>query len=90
MEFNFETSGFSSADPALVNAAARCFRGPDGEIVLQHLRSITLLRSMGPQTPDNMLRHIEGQRQLVTYIGTLIERGRNPQHETFNAGESNE
>lgn len=63
-------------DGGLALAFARCFRGPDGLRVLKHLRAMTVEQSMGPAASDAMLRHIEGQRQLVTHIHGLIERGR--------------
>ena len=63
-------------DADLARAFVRCFREPDGERVLAHLRAVTLERALGPQTPDGQLRHLEGQRQLVAYIQSLIERGR--------------
>lgn len=55
---------------------ARCFAGPEGEKVLAHLRALTLDRALGPDASDQMLRHVEGQRQLVTYILAQFERGR--------------
>ena len=63
------------ADKALALAAARCFRGGDGERVLAHLRAITLERALGPGAQDTLLRHLEGQRQLVSHIATLVARG---------------
>jgi len=71
-------------------AFARCFSGRDGEIVLSHLTSVTLKRALGPESSDALLRHLEGQRQLVAYIQGLIERGRdNPSiHVISNEGES--
>ena len=57
-------------------AYARCFAGPEGEKVLAHLRALTLERALGPDASDPMLRHLEGQRQLVTYILAQFERGR--------------
>jgi len=57
-------------------AYARCFSGVAGEKVLKHLHAITLDRAFGPETPTDMLRHVEGQRQLVTYIKAQCERGR--------------
>ncbi|NQU57151.1 MAG: hypothetical protein HQ513_07940 [Rhodospirillales bacterium] len=57
---------------------ARCFRGPDGARVLKHLQAMSLEQAMGPSASDAMLRHLEGQRQLVTHILALIERGRGP------------
>lgn len=64
------------ADKGLALAAARCFRGRDGEKVLAYLRAITLERALGPGASDTILRHLEGQRQLVAYITLLVERGR--------------
>ncbi len=58
-------------------AFARCFVGPNGQVVLDHLKSLTLERALGPEADDRLLRHLEGQRQLVVYIQGLIERGRN-------------
>jgi len=63
-------------DRELRLAYARCFSGPDGEKVLKHLRAITLERALGPSATAEMLRHIEGQRQLVSYIAALAQRGR--------------
>ena len=57
----------------------RCFRSPDGQRVLAHLRKMTLERALGPAAPDTLLRHLEGQRQLVAHIENLIARG---QHDT--------
>jgi hypothetical protein len=60
----------------LALASARCFRGADGEMVLRYLRALTLDRALGPNASDTMLRHLEGQRQLVSHIVQLVQRGR--------------
>ncbi|PCI42091.1 MAG: hypothetical protein COB46_01730 [Rhodospirillaceae bacterium] len=60
-------------------AYARCFSGPAGEKVLKHLKSITLNRAFGPDSSADLLRHTEGQRQLVTYINAQYENGRKGQ-----------
>ncbi len=60
----------------LALAAARCFRGRDGEKVMAYLRGVTLDRALGPGAPDALLRHLEGQRQLVAHISALVARGR--------------
>lgn len=60
-------------------AYARCFSGPAGEKVLKHLQSLTLNRSFGPDVSTDLLRHVEGQRQLVTYIKSQCEHGRKGQ-----------
>jgi hypothetical protein len=67
----FQDSGESEL-PKLVS---RCFNSPEGQRVLQHLRAITLGRSLGPGASDAMLRHLEGQRSLVVYLITLTARG---------------
>ncbi len=64
------------AERDLALAAARCFRGQDGEKVLAYLRAVTLERALGPNAPDTLLRHLEGQRQLVAHIARLVKRGR--------------
>lgn len=65
----------SSEELALI--AARCFQGSDGRRLIAYLRAITLERTLGPACGEAHLRHLEGQRQLVTHIQVLIERGRN-------------
>lgn len=55
---------------------ARCFRGDDGERVLGYLTALTLGRSLGPAVSDAALRHVEGQRQLVSHVMSLVQRGR--------------
>lgn len=63
-------------DSELAHVYARCFRGDDGAKVLNHLKSITYSRILGPAAPDALLRHMEGQRQLVSHIISLAEHGR--------------
>jgi len=82
------TDGISSdprPDPAeLALIAARCFQGGDGRRLLAYLRTITLERALGPDSTDTQLRHLEGQRQLISHLHVLIERGRNgPTSESF-------
>lgn len=60
----------------LAMAFARCFRGQDGERVLQHLRRLTIERRLAPDCSEAELRHLEGQRHLVAYMGQLVSRGR--------------
>ena len=61
-------------DAELARAFARCFRGSHGQCVLRHLRALTLNRALGPESPDSLLRYVEGQRRLVVYICALVER----------------
>ena len=66
----------SPLDDKLAHVFARCFRGEDGIKVLKHLKHITHSRIIGPTASDALLRHIEGQRQLVSHIISLVEHGR--------------
>ncbi len=74
--FGVSESAVLEGDRELALSFARCFRGADGQRVLKHLRAMSVEQSMGPAASDAMLRHLEGQRQLVTHIQGLIERGR--------------
>ncbi len=64
-----------AADESLARAFAVCFTGPAGRRVIDHLRRITIERRLGPEAPDALLRYVEGQRQLVDIMTTLIRRG---------------
>ena len=55
---------------------ARCFGTPSGRAVLDHLRKITVERTLGPNATDNELRWAESQGALVRQIETQIARGR--------------
>lgn len=55
---------------------ARCFGTPSGIRVLEHLRLITVGRTLGQNATDNELRWIESQRALVRHIESLVSRGR--------------
>jgi hypothetical protein len=61
----------------LLNSYVHTFRSEHGYQVMRHLRRITVERSLGPDAPDALLRHLEGQRQLVTFITALVKRGSN-------------
>lgn len=64
-------------DPTqLAKSAATCFAGAHGRQLLAYLRNITVERTLGPDMDDAHLRYLEGQRQLVQHISSLIERGR--------------
>lgn len=66
----------NSNDNNIALAYAKCFATVEGKRVLQHLRTITINRTLGPSAPDSLLRHMEGQRQLVSYVAALVQRGR--------------
>ncbi|WP_135079864.1 hypothetical protein [Terasakiella sp. SH-1] len=55
---------------------ARCFSGPEGEAVLSHLAEMTLARPLGANAHNGILRHLEGQRYLVSYMMGLVRQGR--------------
>lgn len=57
-------------------AYAQTFSSRSGEMVLEHLRKITLERVLGPNATDSELRSIEAQRALVHQISQMISRGR--------------
>jgi hypothetical protein len=59
----------------LCRAFARCFTGPDGRLVLEHLKRTVLERRLPPSASDAELRHLEGQRYAVAHIVAMIERG---------------
>lgn len=65
-----------TGDVDLIKSAARCFSDKDGQRLLNYLFAITRNRSLGPDATDAELRHLEGQRQLVTHIYQLIKKGR--------------
>lgn len=68
-------AGDVSEESSLAIAFARCFSTGEGRRVLQHLRSCTLERTLGPSVTDAHLRHLEGQRQLVAQVLMLIAQG---------------
>lgn len=57
---------------------ARFFSGPDGKQVLNHLRTITIERILGPNVSNDELRWWAAQNALVHQIENLINRGNNP------------
>ena len=60
---------------SIATAFTKCFSSPDGKRVLEHLRKLTLDRSLGPGASDAPLRHLEGQRHLYAYIEALVAQG---------------
>jgi hypothetical protein len=61
---------------SLCHAFARCFAGPDGQQVLDHLQRLTLERRLAPSATTAELWHLEGQRSAIAYVLGMIERGR--------------
>jgi hypothetical protein len=52
------------------------FSGVDGEAALAYLTQLTTERCLGPDASDAALRVLEGQRQLVLHLQSLIRLGR--------------
>lgn len=61
---------------ALARIFARLFGGADGETALAYLTQLTTERCLGPDASDAALRMLEGQRQLVLHLQSLIRHGR--------------
>lgn len=74
--FERAAPGRSEEVAELALAFARCFSGRQGDRALAHLRRLTQERHLGPEAGEAALRHLEGQRQLVAYIASLVRRGR--------------
>jgi hypothetical protein len=62
-------------ETTLCQAFARCFAGPDGQQILDHLTRLILNRRLGPGASDAELWHLEGQRGAIAYVLGMIERG---------------
>ena len=54
----------------------RTFSTPSGMVVLEHLRKMTVERTLGPNASDAELRWIESQRALVRQIERLSMGGK--------------
>ena len=54
----------------------RAFNTPSGRVVLQHLRKITVERTLGPNAADSEMRWVEAQRALVRQIERLSMGGK--------------
>ena len=54
----------------------RCFNTPSGRVVLEHLRKITVERTLGPNATDAELRWLESQRALYHQIERLSLGGK--------------
>lgn len=63
-------------DPVFAAVFTRCFTTSAGRTVLHHLCSMTLDRTLAPEVPESVLRHLEGQRFIVRYLHQMVERGR--------------
>ena len=69
--------GTRTEPPAeLCRCAAACFGSPSGRLVLRHLQRLFADRRLPPSATDAELRHVEGQRSVVSHLLQLLERGR--------------
>lgn len=64
-------SSETTGDETLSRAASACFAGPDGDLLLRHLRSVFVDRRVPPDASDSLLRHVEGQRSAIDYLTRL-------------------
>lgn len=60
----------------LNECASICFRDKAGEVLLDHLRSITVMKAQSPPLDSLTLAHAEGARWLVAVLIQRIELGR--------------
>lgn len=76
-------SHFSQEDASLASQTnpaghfIRCFSTPDGQACLRYLFELTHGKALGPDVGDGVLRHLEGQRYLVSYILSMVRSGQN-------------
>ncbi|MEK0081726.1 hypothetical protein [Benzoatithermus flavus] len=56
-------------------SAAACLGSAHGQVLLRHLRLLFLDRRVPPTASDAELRHVEGQRSVVSHLLQLLERG---------------
>jgi hypothetical protein len=61
------------SDREIKKTFTKCFNTREGQIALSFLRRITLERYLGPDSTTEELRHLEGQRHLVSYIISLTK-----------------
>lgn len=54
---------------------AGVFKGDDGKIILDYIKSITTEAVAGPNIDSNQLFHLEGMRFLAGIIQTRIKKG---------------
>ena len=57
---------------------ARVFSGNSGKQVLEHLRSVTIERIIGPNVTNDELRWWAAQNSLIHQIENMIKKGNNP------------
>lgn len=58
------------------HAMVRLSHTSDGKMILEHLKSRTLNRTLAPDATNQELWYLEGQRALIAYLDNLIEQGK--------------
>lgn len=71
----FEAPAAKEAADEIALAYARAFGGPNGRVVLDHLRGLHVERALPSSATDAELRFAEGQRALVLFIEATTKRG---------------
>lgn len=64
----------SDARDEVCRSAAVCLGGPHGRVLLRHLQQVFGDRRLAPTVSDAELRHVEGQRSVVSHLLQLAER----------------
>lgn len=72
MEQLYDTKKMTADEISM--AFIKCFTTKEGRIVLSFLKRITLERYLGPDCTSDELRHLEGQRNLVGYIFSQLNK----------------
>jgi len=70
------SSEAARAPDELCHDAAACLGSRHGQALLRHLQQLFLDRRLSPTATDAELRHVEGQRSVVSHMLRLVERGR--------------
>lgn len=68
-------AGPDNAPDEIRRSAAACLGGPHGRVLLRHLQQLFADRRLSPAASDAELRHVEGQRSVVSHLLQLAERG---------------
>jgi hypothetical protein len=58
----------------LCRSAVACLGSPHGRVLLRHLQQLFADRRLSPTASDAELRHVEGQRSVVSHLLQLAER----------------
>jgi hypothetical protein len=64
-----------SDESNLNKSFATVFKGDDGKLILDYIKSITTEAVAGPNIDSNQLFHLEGMRFLAGIIQTRIKKG---------------